>query len=269
MASVSAGDHWSRPKLDSYKDTCHHPHHPMTDPGLTHQEAMEELGLALDKALYDLKAISDHTTFPADFIDKVTSIYEKVSGSNHKQPQPTPNSNKDIVSILMKLTQEVEDLKWSHTNQLTSHPPKDSFATGPIIKTQPKLPTQTCSNPILETRRLNNPMTCHHLACLIIQPVSLLHPPMSASLTKASVVAVKWNDKAEDLLPHSKEIAKALLDCQALDGWTAKPDKKWHRVLVHGVDTGKSEVDDIQDLNDFQGWTMSELEDKFLTQTPS
>ncbi|KAI6018626.1 hypothetical protein BKA83DRAFT_4532065 [Pisolithus microcarpus] len=123
--------------LEGYEDTHHHPQHPTMDPGLTHQEAMEELGLALDKALFALKAISVHATFPADFIDKATSIYEKVSGLCHKQPQPALNSNQDIVSILMKLTQEVEDLKCSHTNQPNSHPLKDSFTTRPIIKPQP------------------------------------------------------------------------------------------------------------------------------------
>ncbi|KAI6135891.1 Endonuclease/exonuclease/phosphatase [Pisolithus thermaeus] len=98
--------------------------------------------------------------------------------------------------------------------------------------------------------------------------------------TKASVVVVKWNDKgnciviahpsftAEDLLPYNEDIAKSLLDHRALDGWTARPDKKWHRVLIHGVDTSKSDIDDIQDLNDFRGHSASELEDELLTQNP-
>ncbi|KAI6100336.1 hypothetical protein F5141DRAFT_1205048 [Pisolithus sp. B1] len=90
--------------LEEFEDTRHHSQHPMTDPGLTHQEAMEELGIALDKALYALKAISDHASFPADFTDKATSIYEKVTGLSHGQPQPIVNSNQDIVSALTKLT---------------------------------------------------------------------------------------------------------------------------------------------------------------------
>ncbi|KAI6152897.1 hypothetical protein EDD17DRAFT_1765309 [Pisolithus thermaeus] len=251
----------------------------MTDPGLTHQEAMEELKLALDKALYALKAISDHATFPANFVDKAMSVYEKVTRSCHKQSQPAANSNQDIVSVLMKLTREVEELKRSHTNQSTPPPPKDSYTTGPIIKPQCNSSTQGRPNPTLETRRQNNPMTHHHPACLVIQ---LVFPPppdqcysskemvdiINASLkdkTKASVVTVKWNDKgnciviahpsytAEDLLPYNEEIAKSLLERCALDGWTARPDKKWHRVLIHGMDTGKSEIEDIQDLNDFEG----------------
>ncbi|KAI6033965.1 hypothetical protein PISMIDRAFT_12037 [Pisolithus microcarpus 441] len=132
----------------------------MTDPGLTHQEAMEELGLALDKALYALKTISDHASFSADFIDRATSIYEKLTGSSHKQPHPTVNSNQDIVSALTKLTREVEDLKCSHANQTPSYPLKESHTTRPIIKPQPKQPTQTHPNPTIKTRRLNNPMTC-------------------------------------------------------------------------------------------------------------
>lgn len=235
--------------LEDFEDTRHHPHHPTTDPGLTHQEAMEELGLALDKALYALKAISDHASFPADFTDKATSIYEKVTGLSHKQPQLTANSNQDIVSALTKLTREVEDLKRSHANQTPSSP-KESYATGPTIKPQPKQPkqpTQTRPNSTIETRRLNNPMTRHHPARLVIQPVSPPPPDqrfsgkeivdiINSSLkdkTKASVVAVKWNDKgncvviahpsftAEDLLPYNEDIAKSLLDRRALDGWTA------------------------------------------------
>ncbi|KAI6015728.1 hypothetical protein PISMIDRAFT_93675, partial [Pisolithus microcarpus 441] len=255
---------------------------------------MEELGLALDKALYALKAISVHATFPTDFIDKATSVYEKVTGSCLKQPQPTVNSNQDIVSVLTKLTREVEDLKRTHTNQPTSQPPRDSYATGPVIKPQSRSSTQPRPNPTLETRRLNNPMTRHHPARLVIQPVSPPPPDqrfsgkeivdiINSSLkhkTKASVVAVKWNDKgnciviahpaftAEDLLPYNEEIAKSLLDRRALDGWSARPDKKWYRVLIHGVDTGKSDVDDIQDLNDFQGRPASELEDELLSQNP-
>ncbi|KAI6117804.1 hypothetical protein EDD16DRAFT_1707366 [Pisolithus croceorrhizus] len=199
---------------EEFKNTHHHPQHPTMDPGLTHQEAMEELGLALDKAIYVLKAISVHANFPTDFIDKAMSIYEKVTGSSHNWSHPTVDLNQDIVSALTKLTQEVAELKCLHTNQ----PPPTTQRTSRLI-------IQPISPP---------PPDQHFSGKEIVNIInsSLKHK------TKASVVVVKWNDKgnciiiahpsftAKDLLPFNEDIAKSLLDHQALDRWSTRPNKK-------------------------------------------
>jgi len=98
--------------------------------------------------------------------------------------------------------------------------------------------------------------------------------------TKASIIAVKWNDKgncivishpsltATDLEPFGNIIAAAITGKNDI-ACTATPDKKWHRVILNGVGTGKSDIDEDIELSHFQGCQSDEILEELQANNPS
>ncbi|KAL4073002.1 hypothetical protein V8B97DRAFT_2037313, partial [Scleroderma yunnanense] len=155
-----------------------------------------------------------------------------------------------------------------------------SLATGPLIRptwknTKPVKPTGQQSAEVAD-KKLNNLMSHHHPSCLILQinnpPVpgaclmgkhmvdainTALHPEMDVR-----TIRVKWNNKGncivitnpqfttDDLLPFYHPLGPIIADNST---YKAIPDKEWHQVLLNGVDTGKSDIDDEMDGLHFQG----------------
>ena len=81
-----------------------------------------------------------------------------------------------------------------------------------------------------------------------------------AQHTKASIIAVKWNDKgnciaifhpdftAMDLVPYGNVIMAAITSKHDITCITI-PDKRWHRVILNGVNMGKSDIDEDIELS--------------------
>ena len=98
--------------------------------------------------------------------------------------------------------------------------------------------------------------------------------------TKASIIAVKWNDKgncvvishpnftAADLEPHGNIIAAAITGMNDIT-CIASLDKKWHRVILNGVDTGKSDIDEDIELSNFQGRQSNDILKELQANNPS
>ncbi|KAL4062958.1 hypothetical protein V8B97DRAFT_1842648, partial [Scleroderma yunnanense] len=116
----------------------------------------------------------------------------------------------------------------------------------------------------------NNPISCHHPSHLILQIDNppLLHPLESSLMKRHAVevinaminseidiriISVKWNNKgncivitnpqytADNILPFHHLFRPTLMNYSP---YKALPDKEWHRILLNGVDTGKSDIDD-------------------------
>ena len=101
-----------------------------------------------------------------------------------------------------------------------------------------------------------------------------------AQHTEASIIAVKWNDKgncivishpnftATDLEPLGNIIAATVTGKSDIT-CTATPDKKWHRVILNGIDTGKSDIDEDIELSHFQGRHSTEILSELQANNPS
>lgn len=257
---------------------------------LSFEESMEHLHTALDRAIDFTANLPPHTAYPPEIQEMVGELYALIV---EEHPRPSMNAENSIVSMLEKLTRDVEELKRRPTPNGTPTPPPNNHAntpksqatttvhaTGPLIRPQPKNKTLEARTAATQARRTNNPMTRHHPARLIIQPTEPIVPERRRSdrktidaintslkgITNATVVAIKWNDKgnciviahpsftAEDLLPHEGVIGAALLGDSTRE-FTAVPDKKWHRILLNGVDTGKADLDtdDVMEMDQFEG----------------
>ena len=181
------------------------------------------------------------------------------------------------MSAIQKLAKDVEDLKCAvppPTPPAENLPKsKNVFATGPTIRPKLKAPNQPQT-----TAQPNNPWQQHHPARLILQISSLIDPndrlggmkaveAANAALsphTKVNIIAVKWNDKgncivithpdynATDLEPYDSIVASAITETNDVECITT-PDRKWHRIILNGVDTDKSDIDEDIELSHFQG----------------
>ena len=167
--------------------------------------------------------------------------------------------------------------------------PKNVFATGPTIR-----PTQKTPKPTRPPIQINNPWQRHHPACLVLQipPTVDSNDRLTgikaveaanvalAQHTKATVIAVKWNDKgnciaishpdytATDLVPFGNIIAAVITGQNDIE-CSATPDQKWHRVILNGVDTGRMDIDEDIELTQFQGRRPEEILKELQTNNPS
>ncbi|KIM52265.1 hypothetical protein SCLCIDRAFT_11925 [Scleroderma citrinum Foug A] len=98
--------------------------------------------------------------------------------------------------------------------------------------------------------------------------------------TEATIITVKWNDKgnciaishpdftAMDLAPFGNTIAAAITGQNDIE-CTATPDKKWHCIILNGVDMGKTDIDKDIKLTQFQGRRPEEILKELWTNNPS
>ena len=103
---------------------------------------------------------------------------------------------------------------------------------------------------------------------------------MLASHTEATIIAVKWNDKgnciaishpdftAMDLVPFGNTIAAAITGQNNIE-CTTTLDKKWHCIILNGVDTGKTDINEDIELTQFQGHRPEEILKELQTNNPS
>ena len=197
------------------------------------------------------------------------------------------------MSAIQKLAKDVEDLKCAvppPTPPAENLPKsKNVFATGPTIRPKPKAPNQPQT-----TAQPNNPWQRHHPARLILQISSLIDPndrlggmkaveAANAALsphTKVNIIAVKWNDKgncivithpdynATDLEPYGSIVASAITETNDVECITT-PDRKWHWIILNGVDTDKSDIDEDIELSHFQGRHSGDILKELRTNNPS
>ena len=256
----------------------------------TQAELLESLHKTLEGAVDTLKQLSIHTVFPEHTLDLIQELYRRTTKTKSPEEQgPTD----DILSALRKLAKDVEDLK--HAAPISPPPthdpakPKNVFTTGPTIQPSPKTPKPT-QCPV----QPNNPWQRHHPARLILQipptvdsndrltgmkAVEATNAAL-AQHTKASIIMVKWNDKgnciaishpdftAMDLVPYGNVIAAAITSKHNIT-CTAIPDKRWHRVILNRVDTGKSDIDEDIELSHFQGRQSDEILKELQANNPS
>ena len=244
------------------------------EPPLTQADLLDTLHVTLESAMATLNRLSIHVVYPERTLALMREILRR---SNKIHPQGSQGPSDNILSAIQRLAKDVEDLKRTAPNPLPPPPdlakPKNVFATGPTIRPKPKNP-----KPTQPTAQPNNPWQQHHPARLILQipsPIDLADRldgmkaveatnVALAPLTKGTIIAVKWNDKgncivishpdynATDLEPFGNTIATALTGIPNIECITT-PDRKWHRVILNGVDTGKSDIDEDIELSHFQG----------------
>ena len=257
---------------------------------VTQVDLLETLHASLESAVETLNRLSIHAIYPERTLTLIQEIYHR---SFKTQPSGKQGPSDDILSVIQKLAKDVEDLKRAAPNPNPSPPnlarPKEVFATGPTIRPKPKNP-----KPTPPPAPPNNPWQRHHPARLILQiPSSVALTDRLdgmkaveatnvalASITKVSIIAVKWNDKgncivithpdynATDLEPFGNTIATAITGAIDIE-CTATPDRKWHRVILNGVDTGKSDIDEDIELSHFQGRHPNDILKELQTYNPS
>ena len=224
----------SVPNLNWDEDTALLPQTTNNGEPPSQAELLASLHKTLLSATDTLSKLSIHAIIPEHTLSMVQEIYRKCT--KEKSPDNQGPSG-DILSAIRKLAKDVEDLKRATptptpTSSQSPTRPKEVFATGPTFRPNPKTPKPTQPPP-----QLNNPWQRHHPACLVIQipPTILDHDRLTgmkaveaanAALaqhgTKASIIAVKWNDKgncivishpsltATDLEPFGNVIAAAI-----------------------------------------------------------
>jgi len=224
------------------------------------------------------------------------NVVQEIHHRTTKEKSPDKQGpSGDILSAIRKLAKDVEDLKCVAPNPTPSQSPtrpKEVFATGPTF-----CPSPVARNPkpVQPPSQPNNPWQHHHPAHLVLQipPTVLDHDWLTgmkvveaanAALVqhsaKASIIAVKWNDKgnciaishpnfnATDLEPLGNIIAAAITGKSDIT-CTATPDKKWHRVILNRVDMGKSDIDEDIELGHFQGCHSDEILHELQANNPS
>ena len=257
---------------------------------LTQTDLLETLHKSLESAVETLNRLSLHAIYPERTIALIRELYHK---ANKATPSGDRGPSDDILSAIQRLAKDVEDLKRAAPSPsppaTTPSKSRDVFATGPTIKPKPKSPkeAQVIAQP-------NNPWQRHHPARLILQIPSSIDPndrlggmkaveAANAALTphtKVNIIAVKWNDKgncivithpdynATDLEPYGNIVASAITGKDDIE-CTAAPDRKWHRIILNGVDTGKSDIDEDIELSHFQGRHSSDILKELQTNNPS
>ena len=261
-------------------------------PSSTQAELLDSLHKTLEGAVDTLKKLSIHAIFPEPTLNLIQELYR---GTTKTESPKDQNPSDDILSALRKLAKDVEDLKRAAPTSPSPvqgpTKPKNVFATGPTIRPSPKTPKPT--QPPVQPQP-NNPWQRHHPARLVLQipPTVDVNDRLTgmkaveatnaalAQHTKASIIAVKWNDKgnciaishpdftATDLEPHGNIIAAAITGKNDIT-CTAIPDKKWHRVILNGVDTGKSDIDEDIELSHFQGRQTDDILKELQANNPS
>ena len=257
----------------------------------TQAECLVTLHKSLESAMDALNKLSIHTVLPERTISLVQELYHRTKMTSSDEQGPSD----DILAVIRKLAKDVEDLKRTAPNPLPPPPPtqnptrpKNVFTTGPTICPTPKTP-KPAQPPLL-----NNPWQRHHPACLILQIPPTVDPNdrlmgikaveatniALAPHTKATIIAVKWNDKgnciaishpdftATDLVPFGNTIAAAITGQNVIE-CTATPDKKWHCIILNRVDTGKTDIDEDIELTQFQGHRPEEILKELQTNNPS
>ena len=259
---------------------------------LTQTDLLESLHKSLESATEILNRLSIHATYPESTLILIRELHRRF---NKTKPSEEKKPSDDILSAIQRLAKDVEELKratpTSTPSTVNPARSKDVFATGPTIKPKPKpTPIEQTQTPV----QPNNPWQRHHPARLILQIPSTVDPSdrlggmkaveaANAALTphtKASIIAVKWNDKgnciaithpdynATDLEPFGNIIATAITGTDNIE-CTATPDRKWHRIILNGVDTGKLDIDDDIELSHFQGRHSSDILKELKTNNPS
>ena len=282
----------SRPSWgDDVENACP-PQAPRNGEPQTQAECLVALHKTLESAMDILNKLSIHAMLPERTINLAQKLYRRTKTTSSDEQGPSD----DILSAIRKLAKDVEDLKRT-TPSLPPPPPpsqgpakpRSVFATGPTIRPNPKTPTQ--AQPPLQ---LNNPWQRHHPARLVLQIPTTADPndrltgmraveATNAALarhTKATIIAVKWNDKgnciaishpdftATDLVPFGNTIAAVITGQDDIE-CTATPDRKWHRIILNGVDTGKTDIDEDIELTQFQGRHPEEILKELQTNNPS
>jgi len=255
-------------------------------------ELLVSLHKTLESVADTLNKLSIHAVIPERTIIVVQEIHRRTT---KEKPPGEQGPSGDILSAIRKLAKDVEELKRTApipTPSQSPTRPKEVFATGPTFRPSPMArspkPTQPPSQP-------NNPWQCHHPARLILQipptvvdhdrltgmkAVEAVNAALAQHGAKTSIIAVKWNDKgncivishpnftAMDLEPLGNVIAAAITGKNDIT-CTATPDKKWHRVILNGVDTGKSDIDEDIELSHFQGRHSDEMLQELQANNPS
>jgi len=255
----------------------------------TQTEHLVVLHKTLKCAMATLNTLFIHAVLPERTLSLIQELYHRTKAKPSDEQTPSD----DILSAIRKLAKDVEDLKRTTPNPPlpTQNPtrPKSTFATGPVIRPSPKAPklAQPPSQP-------NSPWQRHHPTRLVLQIPPTVDPndrltgmkaveATNAALaqhTDASIIAVKWNDKGNcivishpnftttNLEPHGNVITATITGKDDIM-CTATPDKKWHRIILNGIDTGKSDIDEDIELSHFQGRHSTEILNELQANNPS
>ena len=279
----------SKPGWDADNEDAFPPQAPKNGESHTQAECLTTLHKTLESAMDTLNKLSIHAVLPERTTSLVQELYRRTKTT--LPGEHGPSESDDILSAIRKLAKDIEDLKCTATKPLppaqSPTRPKDVFTTGPTIRPNPKTP-KPAQPP------LNNPWQHHHPARLVLQIPPTVDPndrlmgikaveATNAALaqhTKATIITVKWNDKgncitishpdftASDLAPFGNTIA-AIITGQDNIECTAILDRKWHRIIMNGVDTGKTDIDEDIELTQFQGRRPEEILKELQTNNPS
>ncbi|EIW76015.1 hypothetical protein CONPUDRAFT_158792 [Coniophora puteana RWD-64-598 SS2] len=226
--------------------------------------------MRLMSALEAIKQLSIHHPYLDCITNAVTVLYETIVKTD---TQTRIDPLDDLRAMLVSLSKKVDEMDckstpthhqtYRHEEDQGPRNTKDAYATGPTYKPTTKAKPKPAQSPAQLTKRLPaNPMTRHHPSHLVVSvqdenpPAQDEHPKklvekINKSLkeegAKARIVRVHWNTKgncivfahpsfnAEDLTPYSPLFGSILA---GKSDFEAAPDTEWHKVLLHGMDTG-------------------------------